>query len=129
MNHFDGRGNDYHEQIEFFEIYDEEIRIETVISVTIDLNESYAKYCSAIELKKAATQEVIKSGILDSLGYNYVCGFYCDFFEDLEYTDYLLDCDIVLDEKERLAYVDLPLEFVMDRAKIERMYFEYKECA
>lgn len=33
MDHFEGRGNDYHEQIEFFEINDEEIRIETVISV------------------------------------------------------------------------------------------------
>ncbi|GHA25574.1 hypothetical protein GCM10007103_03510 [Salinimicrobium marinum] len=129
MDHFEGRGNDYHEQIEVFEINDEEIRIETVISVAIDLSESYAKSSTASELKNAATPEVISSGLLDSLGHNYVCGFYCDFFKDLDYSDYLLDCDIVLDEEERLAYVDLPMEFVLSRAEIEKMYFEYKKCA
>lgn len=129
MDHFEGRGNDYQEQIEVFEINDEEIRIETVISLTVDLSQRYAEHSTAQELKNVAKQELIKSGTLDLLSYNYVWGFYCDFFQDLDYTEYLLDCDIVLDEEEKLAYIDLPMEFIMDRSEIERMYFQYKKCA
>lgn len=129
MDHFDGRGNDYHETIESFEIDDNQVIIETWISfsVNIDLVDHNLENIEAIV--ENVKEELSTNGTLDLIAENYVCGFYCNFFEGLTHEDFLQNADIEISPSRSIGFIFLPMSYNMDLGEIEQMYIDYKKCA
>lgn len=130
-NQFENWTNDLNEEIVSVIIADNKIYVDTEIVVNLEVSNSrdlVEMRGNILSQRMWVKSKLEENGFIDEITENYATGFYCNYFEGLTIYDFINSSDIVCEENSNVAvYIDM--HYVMERAKIEALLEDYKNCA
>lgn len=131
MDQFDGRPNEFNEEIVSLIIMDNDIYIDTEFVINMKITRKLKTIFlestreSQLDLIK---EKLIENCFMDSIGENFVTAFYWEYIENLSLDDFLNTSEFVF-EYDGFISIYIDMQYVMKRSKIENIMKSVKMCA